>query len=128
VRTSLHPASSAHRALLLRYAGLRSDRDVLTFDPAHCYGITEFVRIIRLFEENAWAATSFQPHGGHLYGLHLAAGLRLGGCECNPHNFQPFVGFADDNLIRGGVVSPPAAPGIGFEGRAALMDLFGALA
>ena len=96
---------------LLRYAGLRSGRDVLTFDPAHCYGISEFVRIIRRFEENGWAANSFLPHSGHIYGLHLAAGLRLGGCECNPHNFQPFGGFADDTVIRGSLVSPQAAPG-----------------
>jgi D(-)-tartrate dehydratase len=113
---------------LLRYARLRSGRDVLTFDPAHCYGINEFVRIIRLFEQDRWAATSFQPHGGHLYGLHLAAGLRLGGCECNPHNFQPFGGFADDTIIAEGLVCPPAVPGIGFENRAALMDLFRSLA
>lgn len=132
VAQSYRPPISAGEAIfsladarnVLRYAGLRPGHDVLTFDPAHCYGVTEFVRIVRLFEEHGWSPTDFQPHGGHLYGLHVAAGLRLGGCECNPHNFQPFGGFADDTPIRQGFVSPPAIPGLGFESRASLMDLF----
>jgi D(-)-tartrate dehydratase len=108
---------------LQRYAGLRPGHDVLTFDPAHCYGITEFVRIVHYFEAQGWSTGDFQPHGGHLYGLHVAAGLRLGGCECNPHNFQPFGGFSDDTTIREGRVSPSQAPGIGFETRTILLDL-----
>lgn len=109
---------------LLRYAGLRPKHDVLTFDPAHCYGIPGFVQILELFKAEGWSARDFLPHGGHLYGLHLAAGLGLGGCECNPHNFQPFGGFSDDAVIRDGFVTPPDWPGIGFESRSALMDLF----
>jgi len=35
---------------LLRYGGLRAGHDLLTFDPAHSYGIDEYLRIIRLFE------------------------------------------------------------------------------
>jgi D(-)-tartrate dehydratase len=112
---------------LQRYAGLRPGHDVLTFDPAHCYGITEFVRILRHFETQGWSSADFQPHGGHLYSLHVAAGLRLGGCECNPHNFQPFGGFSDCTTIRGGRASPPEAPGIGFETRAALINLLRSL-
>ena len=83
---------------MLRYGGLRPGHDVLTFDPAHCYGLSEFKRIINLFEAGGWSVRDFQPHGGHLYSLHLAAGLGLGGCECNPHNLQPFGGFAHDTL------------------------------
>jgi D(-)-tartrate dehydratase len=109
---------------LIRYAGLRRSHDVLTFDPAHCYGIPEFVRIIELFEHAGWSSLDFQPHGGHLYSLHLSSGLGLGGCECNPHNFQPFGGFADGTVITNGRAAPPNAPGIGFEARAALIDLF----
>lgn len=108
---------------LLRYAGLRPGHDVLTFDPVHCYGLPEYVRIVQAFEGAGWSRRDFQPHGGHLFGLQVAAGLGLGGCECNPHNFQPFGGFADGQRIDGGVTLPPDAPGIGFETRAALMDL-----
>jgi L-alanine-DL-glutamate epimerase-like enolase superfamily enzyme len=109
---------------LLRYGGLRKEHDVLTFDPAHCYGIVGFVEIVRHFEEAGWSRSQFQPHGGHLFGLHVAAGLALGGCECNPHNFQPFGGFSDGAVINDGRISLPEWPGIGFEARARLMDLF----
>jgi L-alanine-DL-glutamate epimerase-like enolase superfamily enzyme len=111
---------------LLLYSRLRAGHDVLTFDPAHCYGIPEYARIVAMAEAAGWSRTDFLPHGGHLYGLHVAAGLGLGGCECNPHNFQPFGGFSDGHIIAG-MTSPPDAPGIGFETRAALIDLFRAL-
>ena len=81
------------------------------------------MRIIGLFENSGWSKNEFQPHGGHLFGLHVAAGLGLGGCECNPHNFQPFGGFSDNQQIANGVTRPPDAPGIGFETRSALIDL-----
>jgi L-alanine-DL-glutamate epimerase-like enolase superfamily enzyme len=112
---------------LLRYAGLRKGHDVLTFDPAHCYGVPQYARIIELFEEEGWTTGDFQPHGGHLYSLHLAIGLGLGGSECNPHNFQPFGGFADGAKIVDGEAAPPDIPGIGFESRNSLMDLFRSL-
>jgi L-alanine-DL-glutamate epimerase-like enolase superfamily enzyme len=113
---------------LLRYAGLRKNYDVLTFDPAHCYGISEYARIIEMFEEKGWTARDFQPHGGHLYSLHVAIGLGLGGCECNPHNFHPFGGFADGAACVDGHATVPDLPGIGFESRSSLMDLFHSLA
>ena len=125
------PPISAGEALFSRsdarnlrlYGGLRPDRDVLTFDPAHSYGLPEYVRMIEDFEAGGWTRRAFQPHGGHLYGLHVAAGLGLGGCECNPSSFQPFGGFGDDGIVVDGRVTAPEAPGVGFETRAALMDL-----
>ncbi len=108
----------------MRYGDLRAGHDVLTFDPAHCYGLAEYARIIELFLDAGWSRRDFQPHGGHLFGLHVAAGLGLGGCECNPHNFQPFGGFSDDRKIADGMTTPPNEPGIGFETRGQLMDLF----
>ncbi len=130
--TEYTPPLSAGEALfsrsdarnLLRYAGLRPDHDVMTFDPVHCYGLPEYLRIIELFETQGWSRTSFSPHGGHLFSLHVAAGLRLGGCECNPSSFLPLGGFAADGLIREGHASPPDVPGIGFETRPDQMDLF----
>jgi D(-)-tartrate dehydratase len=108
---------------LLRYAGLRPGHDTLTFDAAHCYGIPEFVRIVEEFEHRGWSSQDFYPHGGHLFGLHVACGLGLGGCECNPHNFQPLGGFGDACEIEDGQVAPPDAPGIGFETKSRFMDL-----
>ena len=109
---------------LIRYGGLRPDQDVLVFDPVHCYGVPEYLNIITMLETNGWSRATCKPHGGHLFALHLAAALRLGGIESNPHSFQPFGGFADDTVIENGVVRPPEVPGIGFETRATLRELF----
>lgn len=109
---------------LIRYGGLRPNRDVLLFDPAHCYGLPEYLRILELLESNGWSLKSCQPHGGHLFSLHVAAALGLGGSESNPHNFQPFGGFADGAKVEDGQVNPPEAPGIGFETRSSLHNVF----
>lgn len=122
---ALFSASEARN--LIRYGGLRPASDLLLFDPAHCYGIPEYLRIIKLFEDAGWSRRAFQPHGGHLFTLHVAAALGLGGTESNPHNFQPFGGFADTSTVEDGFVRPPDAPGIGFESRSTLGELFGSL-
>jgi len=112
---------------LMLYGGLRVDRDVFLFDPVHCYGLPEYLRIIDMLKTQGWPLRSFQPHGGHLFNLHVVAALGLGGSEANTHNFQPFGGFSDDAVIEDGQIQPPDAPGIGFETRSALNDLFRSL-
>ena len=119
--------SRADARNLLAYAGLRADRDILLFDIAHSYGLPEYLRIVEMAEALGWPRRAFTPHGGHLFTLHVAAALGLGGAEVNPHNFQPFGGLTDDAAIEDGHVLPPELPGIGFEGRAALIDVFRAL-
>jgi L-alanine-DL-glutamate epimerase-like enolase superfamily enzyme len=119
--------SLADATNLLRYGGLRPDRDVLVFDPVHCYGVPEYLRILALFEDNGWPRSAFQPHGGHLFCLHLTAALGLGGGESNPQIFQPFGGFADDTVIQDGHAHPPEAPGIGFETKSGLWELLRSL-
>ncbi len=112
---------------LVRHGRLRPDRDILLFDPVHCYGLTEFLRIIDMLEESGWQRRACHPHGGHLFALHVVAALGLGGGEANPHNFQPFGGFSDDAVIEDGQIQPPDAPGVGFETRSGLNDLFRSL-
>jgi D(-)-tartrate dehydratase len=119
--------SAADARNLARYGGLRPDRDVLLFDPAHCYGLPGYLQIVQVMEAAGWSRRAFQPHGGHLFSLHVAAALGLGGSEANPHNFQPFGGFADDAVVEDGSVRPPEAPGIGFETRSDLLALFRSL-
>jgi D(-)-tartrate dehydratase len=112
---------------LLRYGELRPDRDVLLFDPVHCYGLSEYLRLVEMLEGHGWSRAACQPHGGHLFSLHIAAALGLGGSEANPHNFQPFGGFADGAVVSNGRMSPPEAPGIGFETRSRLYKVFRSL-
>ena len=119
--------SAADARNLALYAGLRPNQDVLLFDPAHCYGLPGYLRIVEQMESAGWPRTSFWPHGGHLFSLHVAAGLGLGGSESNPHIFQPFGGFPDDSSVIDGRTSLPSVPGIGFESRARLAKLFQSL-
>ena len=102
---------------LIRYAGLRSDRDVLQFDCALSYGLVEYLRILEMLKEHGWSATRCIPHGGHQMSLNIAAGLGLGGNESYPGIFQPFGGFADGIPVENSYVRLPDIPGIGFEAK-----------
>lgn len=109
---------------LALYGGLRADRDILLMDPAHCYGLTCYARMVDDLDGLGWGRGRLWPHGGHLFTLHVAKALGLAGAECNPHNFQPFGGFGPDVEIAGGHAAPPDAPGIGFETKPELEALF----
>ncbi len=110
--------SQAEARLLDQYGGLRSARDVLVFDPVHCYGVPGYLRIIDTMTAHGWPRHAFWPHGGHLFALHLVAALGLGGAEVSPFAFAPFRGLADGARIEGGHAGLPEAPGIGFETHA----------
>lgn len=105
---------------LIRYAGLRPDRDVLQFDCALSYGLVEYLRILEMLKAYGWAPTRCIPHGGHQMSLNMAAGLGLGGNESYPGIFQPFGGFADGMRVEDGYVGLPEIPGIGFEAKSEL--------
>src|SRR3546814_3302911 len=113
---------------LIRYGGMRPDRDILQFDPALSYGLVEYRRTLAMLEENGWSARRCIPHGGHQFALNIAAGLGLGGNESYPDVFQPFGGFADDVAVEDGMVGLPDAPGIGFERKANLWAVLKTLA
>ena len=119
--------SAAEAKLLDRYAGLRRDRDILLFDPVHCYGLPGYLEIIELLEARGWPRAAFWPHGGHLFCLHVAAALGLGGAAVNPLCFQPFGGYGDDMRVVVGATEPPTVPGIGFELKRSLRHTFEAL-
>jgi L-alanine-DL-glutamate epimerase-like enolase superfamily enzyme len=108
---------------LLRYGGMRADRDVLQFDPALGYGLTEYLRTLDVVRAHGWSLRRVVPHGGHQFALAIAAGLRLGGNESYPDVFAPFGGFADDTPVQDGMVAPCEAPGIGIERKAALYEV-----
>ena len=78
---------------LLRYGGMRPDRDWLQFDCALSYGLCEYQRTLEVIEAAGWSRRRCIPHGGHQLSFHIAAGLGLGGSENYPGLFQPFGGF-----------------------------------
>jgi D(-)-tartrate dehydratase len=105
---------------LIRYGGLRPDRDILQFDPALSYGLVEYLRTVEMLKANGWSQRRCVPHGGHQFALNIAVGLQCGGNESYPQVFAPFGGFADDCPVVDGRVALPDAPGIGFERKADL--------
>jgi L-alanine-DL-glutamate epimerase-like enolase superfamily enzyme len=113
---------------LIRYGGMRPDRDWLQFDCALSYGLVEYLRTLDMLTEHGWSATRCIPHGGHQMSLAIAAGLGLGGNESYPDLFQPYGGFPDGVAVCDGYVDLPALPGIGFEGKADLIAQMRALA
>jgi L-alanine-DL-glutamate epimerase-like enolase superfamily enzyme len=113
---------------LIRYGGMRPDRDWLQFDCALSYGLVEYLRTLDMLKENGWSPSRCIPHGGHQMSLAIAAGLGLGGNESYPDLFQPYGGFPDGVRVQDGYVELPALPGIGFEGKADLIAEMHALA
>lgn len=113
---------------LLRYGGMRPDRDWLQFDCALSYGLVEYMRTLEVMRELGWSPRRVVPHGGHQMSLNIAAGLGLGGNESYPGVFQPFGGFADGIEVRAGRVRLPDIPGVGFEAKAALYAVMKELA
>ena len=105
---------------LLRYGGMRPDRDFLQFDCALSYGLCEFQRTLGVMKDMGWSWRRLIPHGGHQMSLMIAAGLGLGGTESYPDLFQPYGGFPDGVRVVDGHVTLPELPGIGFEGKSDL--------
>ena len=113
---------------LIRYGGMRKDRDWLQFDCALSYGLVEYLRTLAMLKDYGWSADRCIPHGGHQMSLAIAAGLGLGGNESYPDLFQPYGGFPDGVKVVNGHVELPPLPGIGFEGKADLISEMRALA
>ncbi|HTJ26525.1 MAG TPA: mandelate racemase/muconate lactonizing enzyme family protein [Candidatus Limnocylindria bacterium] len=106
---------------LIRYGGMRPDRDYLQFDCALSYGLVEYLRTLAMLTEYGWSSRRCVPHGGHQMSLNIAAGLKLGGNESYPDLFQPYGGFPDGAKVENGYVTLPDLPGIGFEGKSDLI-------
>jgi L-alanine-DL-glutamate epimerase-like enolase superfamily enzyme len=113
---------------LLRYGGMRPDRDWLQFDCALSYGLCEYLRTLEVLRVAGWSSRRCIPHGGHQMSLNIAAGLGLGGNESYPDLFQPYGGFPDGVRVEGGYITMPELPGIGFEGKSDLIRVMHQLA
>lgn len=106
---------------LIRYGGMRADRDWLQFDCALSYGLVEYLRTLNMLREHGWSPARCVPHGGHQMSLNIAAGLGLGGNESYPDLFQPYGGFPDGVRVENSIITMPELPGIGFEGKSDLI-------
>jgi len=105
---------------LIRFGGLRPDRDIIQVDPVQSYGIGTFARTVAMLERQGWSRRSLFPHGGNQMSAQIATGFGLGGAESYPGVFGPFGGFADDIKLENGYLSMPDRPGVGFEGQSSL--------
>lgn len=116
--------SLAEAKLLNLYGGMRKDKDILVFDPVHCYGLPGYLRIVEHLTSEGWPRQAFWPPGGHLFSLHVVAALGLGGAEVTPFAFRPFRGLPDHKGVTAGYADLPQAPGISFEMHTEARQLF----
>lgn len=112
---------------LVRYGGMRPNRDVFQMDPGLSYGLGEYLRMLDVLEAHGFDRRFAFPHGGHLINLHVAAGLGLGGCEAYPGVFAPFGGYSDACVVSGGRIATTDAAGFGLEEKAGLAELIAEL-
>jgi L-alanine-DL-glutamate epimerase-like enolase superfamily enzyme len=108
---------------LVRFGGLRADRDILQIDVPQSYGIVQFSRTLQMLERRGWRRQAVFPHGGNQMTLHIVGGFGLGGCEAYPDVFGAFAGFADEAKVENGWLRLPERPGIGFEAQNELYAL-----
>ena len=100
---------------LMRYGGLRADKDLIQVDPALSYGVVEYANIVRLAEASDWPRSQMVPHAGHLLAFHTVAGLQLGAHEIAARPDFLLGGLQAGVEISGGAATLPETPGIGFE-------------
>ena len=120
--------SAADAQNLMRYGGMRPDRDLLQFDVSLSYGIPEYLRIVQVVEAAGWPRTRLVPHAGHMFAANVVAGLGLGGHETAPDPDSVFGGFPEDWSFGDGRLSLGSAPGVGFEAKAEAFEVLSALA
>ena len=102
---------------LVRFGGMRADRDIIQIDVPQSYGIVQFARTLEMLKANGWERRAIYPHGGNQMTLAIVAGFGLGGCEAYPGVFGVFAGFADDAKVENGMLRLSSRPGIGFEAQ-----------
>lgn len=109
---------------LLRYGGLRRDRDILQFDISLSYGIVEYLRILDDMEEYGWQRDRCAPHAGHLLAAHGVAGLGLGLAEVAMDATGLFGSLTARLSVADGIATLSDAPGVGFETSPAFLHIF----
>lgn len=109
---------------LLRYGGLRRDRDILQFDISLSYGVVEYLRILGLLDQFGWKRDRCAPHAGHLLAAHCVAGMGLGLAEVAMDDTTPFGRLTSELSIDGGTATLSDAAGAGFESLTVFAEIF----
>jgi D(-)-tartrate dehydratase len=109
---------------LLRYGGLRRDRDMLQFDISLSYGIVEYRRILNELLERGWSRSRCAPHAGHLLALNAVAGLGLGLAELAMDTTTLFGKLTSHVTVCDGTATLPEALGAGLEASPAFAEIF----
>ena len=78
---------------LLRYGGMRPDRDWLQFDCALSYGLCEYQRTLGVLSEMGWSWSRCIPHGGHQMSLNMPPAWDLAAMKTIPDCFSPLADF-----------------------------------
>jgi len=112
---------------LLRYGGLRPDRDILQFDVSLSYGIVEYRRILQIMADHGWQRENCAPHAGHLLAFNVVAGLGLGLGETAMDESGLFGRITAHLPVANGRAALPDAPGTGLETSPAFHSLFSEL-
>ncbi len=112
---------------LLRYGGLRPDRDILQFDVSLSYGIVEYLRILNTMSDHGWSRTQCAPHAGHLFAFNVVAGLGLGMAETAIDEAGLFGKLTSALPVADGRAILPERPGTGLEASPVFSDIFSGL-
>jgi L-alanine-DL-glutamate epimerase-like enolase superfamily enzyme len=112
---------------LLRYAGLRKERDFLQFDISLSYGIVEYLRILDDLGTFGWKRERCAPHAGHLLAMNAVAGLGLGLAEIAMDTSTLFGKLTAGIPVNFGQATLPNSPGVGFEQIAVFPEVFNGL-
>jgi L-alanine-DL-glutamate epimerase-like enolase superfamily enzyme len=112
---------------LIRYAGLRKDRDFLQFDISLSYGIVEYLRILECLGEYGWRREQCAPHAGHLLAMNAVAALGLGLAEVAMDMSSLFGKLTASVPVSAGMATLPDSPGVGFERMPVFTEVFGSL-
>ncbi len=112
---------------LLRYGGLRPDRDILQFDISLSYGIVEYGRILDIMSDHGWSRARCAPHAGHLLAFNVVAGLGLGCAETAIDENGLFGKLTSAVPVADGRATLSERAGAGLETSPAFTEIFSGL-
>ena len=106
---------------LIRYGGMRPDRDWLQFDCALSYGLVEYLRTLDMLQEHGWSPAAASRTAATRCRSNIAAGLGPRRQRVLPRPVPAVRRLPGRRRRwRTAIVTMPELPGIGFEGKADL--------